>query len=162
MRDLSPSSPYIVDRAAEKALMTLLVNRFDDSPGKRMMHWLKHHQEGRWLSSYCGRLPDRKRREQRLSELAQRLLGISNSGDLVIQPEPMLIGLQGMNHDTGVRVEQLDLGIHESPFVFPDYPAPNGWQERKFPLGTLDTKLYGREFDRFVKLIVNHLKRKSP
>ncbi len=154
MRDLVPSSPYILDRGAESALRKLYVDRFDTLPNERMRHWLGH-SEGRWFSELCGRRPDRAQTESRLREIAPRLLGIANRNDQVFPYGAMLNALQGLDRDTGVRVESLDLGIHENPFGCPDYDQ----RDSRFVTVSFDKQLYGNQYEQFINWIVEHLSR---
>lgn len=152
MRDLIPSSRYILDRAAEDALRGLYVDHFDEHPNARLRHWLTH-PEGRWLREWCGRKPDLSRTWARLREIAPRVLGIANRNDQVFPYGAMLNALQGVERDTGVRVEVLDLGIHERPMGSPDYNQ----RDAHFVNTTLNEELYGDPYRRFINLIVEHL-----
>ena len=60
----------------------------------------------------------------------------------------MLNTLQGLHRDTGVRVEQLALGVHEHPFLCPDYTQ----RDRRFVTEFLDLPRYGAGFERFIAL----------
>jgi len=153
MDELRPASPYVVDGRAELFLRTLYVNRFGELPNERMKHWLNHHPEARWLSSFAGKPPDRAQREAHLRVLAPRIFGIANTNDQVMPRGAMLNGLQGIDRDTGVRVESLSLGIHECPFAFADYNQ----SDAEFILGTVNEQLYGSEFEQFIHWIVKHL-----
>jgi Family of unknown function (DUF6051) len=155
MRDLAPATPYILDRAAESALRRLYVDHFDTLPNERMRHWLEEHPEGRWLREFCGLRPNRTRSERRLREIATRVLGIANSNDHVFTYGAMLNALQGVKRDTGIRVESLDLGIHENPFGCPDYNQ----RDSKVVTVTLDEQLYGDDYKQFIHWIVEHLSR---
>jgi hypothetical protein len=154
MRNLGPGSPYTIDRATEKATRDLYVEGFDSSPNKRMKHWLEEHLEGRWLSSFGGLSVDRTERLSRLRELAheQRLLAIANCNDRIMPPGAMLDALQGDWRNTGVPFVNLDLGIHENPFVCPSY-EPKG----KYLVIPLDVERYGGEFEKFIHAIATHL-----
>ncbi|MGB7925198.1 MAG: DUF6051 family protein [Pyrinomonadaceae bacterium] len=168
MDDLRPASPYVVDEEAERALRELYVDYFDELPDEdaknapkgRMRHWLEYHPEGRWLCSFGGHLPNRKEkdranRESHLRKLAERLLGIANTNDMVMPWRRMRDVLLGDERDTGVRFKKLDLGIHEHPFVFPNYNQ----SESEFILGTIDWELYGDEFEQFISWIIEHLEK---
>jgi len=168
MDDLRPASPYVVDEEAERSLRELYVAYFDGGssestenvPNERMRHWLKYHPEGRWLRSFGGHLPNRKEsdranRDSRLRELAERLLGIANTNDMVMPWRRMRDVLLGDERDSGVRFEKLDLGIHENPFVFPDYNQ----SESEFIRGVINWELYGDEFEQFISWIVEHLEK---
>jgi hypothetical protein len=93
--------------------------------------------------------------ESRLRQLAPRVLGIANRNDQVFPYGAMLNALQGVERNTGVRVELLDLGIHENSFGCPDYNQ----RDSRFVTVTLDESLYGRPYKRFIDLIVEHLSR---
>lgn len=153
MRDLSPATPYILDRETERVLRMLYVDHFDTLPNERMKHWLEDHPEGRWLSEFCGLRPERTRSERRLREIAARVLGIANRNDQVFPYGAMLNALQGVKRDTGVRVESLDLGVHEQAFGCPDYNQ----RDCRFVTVTLDEQLYGDDYKQFIHWIVEHL-----
>lgn len=154
MRDLSPATPYILDRATEDRLRRLYVDHFGTLPNERMRHWLAH-PEGRWLSEFCGRMPNRERSERRLREMAPRVLGIANRNDQVFPYGAMLNALQGIKRDTGVRVEALDLGCHENPFGCPDYQQ----RDARFVTVNLDEQLYGVAYRQFISWIAEHITR---
>jgi pimeloyl-ACP methyl ester carboxylesterase len=165
IRYLSPSSPYIIDSMGETALRKLLVTHLDTQPSERMKHWLEEHPEGQWMRSFCGFLPDRTEREKGLKKIAPRLLGIANTNDKVMPLEGMLNALQGVRRDTGVRVEELDLGVHENPFAYKEYPNPNHFnkhdyrrEKHKFSKVFLNEELFGSEYEQFIDWIVKHLK----
>jgi pimeloyl-ACP methyl ester carboxylesterase len=153
IRDLNLSSPFIVDGEAENTLMKLYVRHLERSAGERMRHWLEHHGEGQWARAFSGLLPDRSRLNARLSELAPRLLGFANPNDRVIPQGAMLNSLQGVLRDTGVRVEELSLGVHENPFSCANYQQ----KERKFLTDFLDQELFGEAFRVFIERICAHL-----
>jgi len=151
-RDLNLSSPFIIDLAAEVALMKLYVKHIDTLPSPRMQHWFESHGAGKWIRALSGLRVDRTRLEARLAEISSRLLGIANVNDVVMPMGSMLNTLQGLRRDTGVRVSELDLGVHESPFVCPDYEQPH----RRFITEFLDEARYGRAFEEFIEQIVSH------
>jgi predicted esterase len=153
IRDLNLASPFIVDGEAEDTLMKLYVKHLERLASERMRHWLEHHGEGQWARAFSGLLPDRKRLNARLSELAPRLLGFTNPNDRVIPQGAMLNSLQGVLRDTGVRVEELQLGVHENPFSCADYQQ----KERKFLTDFLDESLFGSAFETFIERICTHL-----
>lgn len=146
LRSTRLSSRLIVDLSAELALMKLYVRHTAKFADARLRHWLAEHKEGRWFRALCGAESERSRLEARLRELAPRLLGLSNLNDEVVPPGAMLDTLQGLHRDTGVRVEELALGVHENPFACPDYEQ----RDRKFVVESLDVQLYGRSFERFI------------
>jgi len=152
IRDLNLSSPFIVDGEAENRLMKFYVRHLERSAGERMLHWLEEHGEGRWARAFTGLLPDRGRLNARLSELAPRLLGFANPNDRVIPQGAMLNSLQGVLRDTGVRVEELALGVHENPFSCADHQQ----KERKFLTDFLDASLFGQAFCNFIEQICAH------
>lgn len=152
-RDLCLSSPLILDMTAEVALMKLYVRNIDRLANARMRHWFDHHGEGRWIRAFSGTQPHQALIETRMRELAPRLLGISNVNDLVTPTGAMLNTLQGLRRDTGVPVIELNLGIHENPFVCPDYEQP----QRRFIMECLDEARYGTEFERFIGAVVSHV-----
>jgi hypothetical protein len=155
MRDVNLSSHLIVDHAAEVALMKLYVKYLHRLANPRMLHWLAEHAEGRWLNQFCGLLPDRSRLDARLREAGSRILGLANTSDQVMTPGAMMNSLQGVRRDTGVRVEELNLGIHENPFASPDYNV----RDRSAIMNFLDLELFGEGFQRFIDLITDHLSR---
>lgn len=146
LRDTKLSSKLIVDLAAETAMMKLFIRHTDRYANPRLRHWLSDHEEGRWFRALCGVPSERIWLEARLRQLAPRLLGLTNLNDEVIPPGGVLNLLQGLHRDTGVRVEELDLGVHENPFSCPDYTQ----RDRKFVTGFLDVERYGPSFERFI------------
>jgi len=155
VRDVNLSSHLIVDHMAEIALMKLFVKYRDKLASPRLRHWMDHHPEGRWINTFCGLIPDRTRLDQRLRELAPRLLGIANTNDQVMPAGAMLNSLQGIRRDTGVRVDELPLGIHENPFASPDYNV----RDRSAITDFLNVALYGPQFEDFIELVCGHLGR---
>jgi hypothetical protein len=155
VRDVNLASHLIVDHMAEVALMKLFVKYRDRLASPRLRHWFEHHPEGRWLNAFCGLIPDRTRLDRRLKELAPRLLGVANTNDQVMPAGAMLNSLQGIRRDTGVRVEELPLGIHENPFASPDYNL----RDRSLILDFLNVARYGREFESFVEIVCGHFGR---
>jgi hypothetical protein len=154
MRNLGTSTIYTVDRKAENKLRKCYVEEFDTWPNERMRHWLDCHPEGRWMRNFGGRVQDRAQREERLRELAPRLLGITSPNDEVMPLDAMLNVLKGIRRDqwsTGVRVEELALGIHEHPFCLPDYELNKRGLVEPF------NERYSAELDQFIDLIVGHL-----
>lgn len=153
VRDVNLSSYLIVDHMAEIALMKLYVKYRERLGSERLQHWLEHHPEGQWLDAFCGLVPNRSRVDRRLRELAPRLLGLANTNDQVMPAGAMLNSLQGIRRDTGVRVEELALGIHENPFASPDYNQ----RDRTMITEFLDVVRYGGEFERFMEYICGHI-----
>ena len=155
MRDISLSSYLIVDQLAEIALMNLFVKYQQKLSNQRLNHWLDHHAEGTWIRSFCGLMPDRARLTARLKEIAPRLLGIANTNDQVVPAGAMYNALQGIRRDTGVRMEELALGIHENPFVSSSYdPA-----DRSIITESLNVERFGDAFEEFIRISVGHLSR---
>jgi hypothetical protein len=152
LRNANLSSHLIVDQCAEISIMNLFVKHQDKLSNGRLAHWLHEHSEGKWLQSLCGLRPDRKLLEPRLKELAPRLLGIANSNDLVIPAGAMFDALQGLHRETGVRVMELDLGIHENPFSCPGYDE----RDRSMITEFLDLDRYGKGFEEFINMSVRH------
>jgi hypothetical protein len=140
------SSRYIIDHACEVSLMKLYVRFTGRLANPRLSHWLSEHAVGRWFRALCGDESERPRLEARLRELSPRLLGLSNRNDEVIPAGAMLNTLQGLHRDTGVRIEELALGVHEHPFLCPDYQQ----RDRRFVTEFLDVGLYGAGFERFI------------
>lgn len=154
IRDLELASPLILDLTAEVALMKLFVKNIDSPQDVRMQHWIEHHGEGRWIRTFCGQTPKRTEVEQRLRELAPRLLGIANSNDEVVPLGAVLNMLQGVKRDTGVKIVELELGIHENPFLAPRYEKDK--PGRRLITGFLDEDLYGTAFGCFIDAVVGH------
>lgn len=154
MRSLGGGSPFTLDAKAEYSMRKFYVDDVKTQPNNRMRHWFEDHPEGFWFHTLGGLLPDRTRREVRLRELAPRLLGIANCNDRVMPPGAMLDALQGDGRDTGVRVENLNLGIHEHPFCLSNYLL-NRENEKKF-LKPFDER-YSKELEQFIDLAVEHL-----
>ncbi|MEO6390546.1 MAG: DUF6051 family protein [Pyrinomonadaceae bacterium] len=151
-RDINLLSPFILDLAAEVAMMRLYVKNIDTMANARMRHWFEAHGEGRWMKALSGLRADHARLEPRLTEIAPRLLGITNTNDDVMPMGAMLNSLQGLNRDTGVEVAAFDLGVHESPFVC----AHQTDAPRRFITEFLDEPRFGEAFEKFIKLSVAH------
>lgn len=153
MRSTHLSTRFIMDLACEVSLMKLYVRFTQRLANPRLLHWLYEHDEGRWFRALFGDEAERGRMEARLKEIAPRLLAIANANDAVIPANVMLTTLQGLNRDTGVRVETLELGVHEHPFVCPDYAQ----RDRRFVTEFVDEAAYGAGFERFIDLLATHL-----
>ncbi len=153
VRDTTLSSHFIVDLMAEIALMKQYVKYRERLCNARLHHWLEQHGEGQWLNAFCGLIPGRVKLEPRLHEISLRLLGISNLNDHVMPPGAMLNALQGTRRDTGVRIEELEMGVHENPFASPDYDQPERWMITEF----LDQSRYGAVFEEFITMCARHL-----
>jgi pimeloyl-ACP methyl ester carboxylesterase len=152
-RDLNLFSPFILDLAAEVAMMRTYVKNIDSLANARMRHWFAEHGEGRWMRALSGLRTDRARLEPGLKQISDRLLGITNLNDDVMPTGAMLNLLQGLNRDTGVKVAELEMGVHESPFVC----ASHGESSRRFITEFLDHDRYGAVFEKFIETSVNHL-----
>ncbi|MDX6383261.1 MAG: hypothetical protein QOK48_834 [Blastocatellia bacterium] len=151
-RDLNLLSPFILDLAAEVAMMRLYVKNLERLSNARMRHWLEAHGEGRWIKALSGLRTDRTRLEERLRQVSGRLLGITNLNDDVMPTGSMLNTLQGLNRDTGVEVAEFEMGVHESPFVCASHhEAP-----RRFITEFLDQDRYGAVFEQFIERAVKH------
>jgi len=148
LRATNMSSRFIIDHACEVSLMKLYVRFTGRLANARLSHWLREHDVGRWFRALCGDESERPRLEARLRELAPRLLGVSNRNDEVIPAPAILNTLQGLHRDTGVRIEELSLGVHEHPFLCPDYQQ----RDRDFVTGFLDEPRYGPGFERFIQV----------
>ncbi len=155
VRDVNLSSHLIVDQAAEIALMNMYVKHRKKLSGPRLLHWMESHHEGQWFNCFCGLLPDRARLEPGLRNIAGRLLGIANTNDLVFPCGAIHNSLQGIHRDIPVRVEELDLGIHENPFAIPAYD----WRDRAVMTQFLSVPLFGTGFERFINLVGDHFAR---
>jgi hypothetical protein len=153
VRDASLSSPFIIDQAAETALMNLFVKHMNKLPNPRLEHWLNQHAEGNWFRGFCGLRPDRARLEARLREIAPRILGIINSADNVMPAGAMYNALQGIRRDTGVRMVEMELGMHENPFVSSMY-TPG---DRSLITESLNKERYGAAFEQFIGHVASHL-----
>ncbi|HTP29894.1 MAG TPA: DUF6051 family protein [Anaeromyxobacteraceae bacterium] len=147
LRATNMSSRFIIDHACEVSLMKLYVRFTGRLANTRLSHWLAHHALGRWFRALCGDESERPRLEARLRELAPRLLALSNRNDEVIPAPAVLNTLQGLHRDTGVRVQELSLGVHEHPFLCADYEQ----RDRRFVTEFLDLPQYGAGFERFVE-----------
>jgi hypothetical protein len=147
LRATNMSSRFILDHACEVSLMKLYVRFTGSLANERLSHWLREHDVGRWFRALCGDEAERPRLEARLRELAPRLLAISNRNDEVIPAPAILNTLQGLHRDTGVRIEELSLGVHEHPFFCGDYQQ----RDRDFVTGFLDEATYGVGFERFIE-----------
>jgi pimeloyl-ACP methyl ester carboxylesterase len=153
VRDVNLASPLILDHLAEMALMKLHVKYREKLMNSRLRHWFEEHGEGRWLNAFCGLMPNRTLLDQRLREIAPRLLGIAGTEDQVMTSGAMMNALQGIRRDTGVRVLELPLGIHENPFACPDY----GQKERSMITEFLNEELFGKGFEEFIQSACAHL-----
>ncbi len=152
-RDLGLASPLILDRAAETALMKMFVKGIEERASPRMRHWFEAHGEGRWFRALSGVRANRVMLETRLRQIAPRLLGIANSSDEVTPPGSMIDTLQGLRRDTGVRITELALGLHENPFV----NLGGDRLSRRSLTEFLDEESFGESFDRFIEAAASHL-----
>ncbi len=66
----------------------------------------------------------------------------------------MMNSLQGLRRDTGIRVVEFALGLHESPFVCDDY----GQSCRRLVTEFLDEARYGKAFGEFIRVSSEHLR----
>ena len=155
LRSTHLSTRLIMDMACEISLMKLYVRFTERLASPRLAHWLDDHEEGRWFRALFGEESERPRLEARLRELAPRLLAIANSTDDVIPAGAVLNTMQGLHRDTGVRVETLKLGVHEHPFVCPDYEQ----RDRRFITEFLDVPVLGAGFEQFIAAATSLLKR---
>ena len=73
-------------------------------------------------------------------------MAIANSNDEVIPAGAVFNTMLGLHRDTGVRVETLALGVHEHPFVCPDYEQ----RDRRFITEFLDVPVLGAGFEQFI------------
>jgi pimeloyl-ACP methyl ester carboxylesterase len=153
-RDLNLLSPYILDLAAEIAMMRLYVKNIETLANARMQHWFEAHGEGRWMKALSGLRADRTRLETRLKQVSGRLLGITNLNDDVMPTGSMLNTLQGLNRDTGVEMAEFEMGAHESPFVCANHEEP----PRRFITDFLDEERYGAVFEKFIEKAAAHFK----
>jgi hypothetical protein len=146
LRATNMSSRFIIDHACEVSLMKLYVRFTGRLANPRLSHWLRDHAVGRWFRALCGDESERPAMEARLRSIAPRLLALSNANDEVIPSAAILNTLAGLHRDTGVRVEELSLGVHEHPFLCPDYDQ----RDRRFVTDFVDEPRYGAGFARFV------------
>jgi pimeloyl-ACP methyl ester carboxylesterase len=152
LRDLNLASPLILDTAAETALTRMYIRQIDRPPNARMEHWLQGHGEGTWFRALAGLKPNHALTEQRLRQIGSRIQAIANANDTVTPAGPMLNSLQGLRRDTGIDVAELNLGLHESPFVSDGY----GKSCRRLITEVLDEERYGESFERFVQICGAH------
>jgi pimeloyl-ACP methyl ester carboxylesterase len=157
-RDLNLLSPFILDLAAEVAMMRLYVKNLESLSNARMRHWFAGHGEGRWMRALSGLRTDRTLLEDRLKQVSNRLLGITNLNDDVMPTGSMLNILQGLNRDTGVEVAEFEMGAHESPFVCANHQEP----PRRFLAEFLDHERYGAVFEKFIERAVAHFSVGTP
>jgi hypothetical protein len=129
------------------------VRHIDKLPGARMRHWFQYHGEGKWIRALSGLRASRSLTERRLRQIGGRILGIANTNDSVAPVGAMLNSLQGLQRDTGIRVVEFALGLHESPFVCEDY----GNSCRRLVTEFLDEARYGEAFHEFVRVSAAHL-----
>jgi hypothetical protein len=146
LRSTHLSTRLIMDMACEISLMKLFVRFTMRLASPRLAHWLADHEEGRWFRALFGEETERPRLEARLRELAPRLLAIANTNDDVIPAGAVINTMLGLNRDTGVKVETLALGVHEHPFVCPDYAQ----RDRRFITEFLDVPVLGAGFEAFI------------
>ena len=154
LRSTHLSTRLIMDMACEISLMKLYVRFTERLAPPRLAHWLEEHEEGRWFRALFGEESERAALEKRLGELAPRLIAIANSNDDVIPAGAVLNTMQGLHRDTGVRVETLALGVHEHPFVCPDYEQ----KDRRFITEFLDVPVLGAGFEKFIEAAVSLFK----
>jgi hypothetical protein len=102
-----------------------------------------------------GEEKERARLEARLKAISSRLLAISNTNDDVIPAGAVFNTLRGKHRDTGVQVEELTLGVHEHPFVCPDYEQ----KDRRFVTEYLDVPVLGAGFEQFIDVASSMLRR---
>jgi hypothetical protein len=155
MRSTHLSSRLIMDLACEVALMKLYVRFTSRMANPRLAHWLADHEEGRWFRAMFGEEKERARLEARLKAISSRLLAISNTNDDVIPAGAVFNTLRGKHRDTGVKVEELTLGVHEHPFVCPDYEQ----KDRRFVTEYLDVPVLGAGFEQFIEVASSMLRR---
>ncbi len=155
VRDVNLSSLLIVDQAAEIALMNMYVKHRKKLSGPRLLHWMEEHREGQWFNCFCGLMPDRVKLEPRLRAIAPRVVGIANTNDSVFPCGAIHNTLQGIHRDIPIRVEEIDLGIHENPFAIPAYD----WRDRAVMTEFLSIPIFGDGFERFIGIIGSHLTR---
>lgn len=155
LRATSMSSRFIIDHSCEVSLMRLYVRFTGRLANPRLAHWLAEHDLGRWFRALCGDEAERPRLEARLRELSRRLLVVSNLRDEVIPAAAILNTLKGLHRDTGVRIEELSLGVHEHPFSCASY----GQRDRDFVTGFVDPERFGRGFEQFIGSTVAMLAR---
>ncbi|MDP2274705.1 MAG: DUF6051 family protein [Archangium sp.] len=146
LRSTHLSTRLIMDMACEISLMKLYVRFTQRLATPRLAHWLEEHEEGRWFRALFGEESERARLEARLKEIAPRLVAVANSNDDVIPAGAVLNTMQGLHRDTGVRVETIALGVHEHPFVCPDYKQ----KDRRFITEFLDVPVMGAGFEKFI------------
>ncbi|HTX98558.1 MAG TPA: DUF6051 family protein [Bacteroidota bacterium] len=155
VRDVNLSSMLIVDQAAEVALMNMYVKHRRKLSGPRLLHWMGEHHEGQWFNCFCDLMPDRAKLDPRLRQIASRVVGIANTNDSVFPFGAIHNTLQGNHRDIPVRIEEIDLGIHENPFAIPAYD----WRDRAIMTQFLSVPLFGTGFERFVHVAGSHLAR---
>lgn len=156
MRSTHLSTRFIMDLACEVGLLKLFVRFTPRLANSRLNHWLMEHDEGRWFRALFGEEKERARFEARLREIAPRLLAIANTHDDVIPANAVFNTLTGKHRDTGVRVEELSLGVHEHPFVCMDYEQ----KDRRFVTEYVDLPALGEGFGRFIDFAADHLQRR--
>lgn len=149
------STRFIMDMACEISLMKLYVRFTQRLATPRLAHWLEAHEEGRWFRALFGEEGERVALENRLREIAPRLIAIANSNDEVIPAHAVFNTMQGLHRDTGVRVETIGLGVHEHPFVCPDYHQ----RDRRFVTEFLDVPVFGAGFEKFIEAAASVMKR---
>ncbi len=146
LRSTHLSTRLIMDLACEVELLKMYVRFTPRMANARLAHWLLEHDEGRWFRAMFGEEKERERLESRLRQIAPRLLAISNTHDDVVPTGAVFNTLRGKHRDTGVRVEELSLGVHEHPFVCPDYEQ----KDRRFVTEYLDVPVMGAGFEQFI------------
>jgi hypothetical protein len=154
MRSTHLSTRLIMDMACEVSLMKLFVRFTARMANPRLTHWLSEHPEGRWLRALFGEEKERVSFEARLRAIGPRLLAIANTHDEVIPASAIFNTLTGKHRDTGVRVDELTLGVHEHPFVCLDYEQ----KDRRFVTEYLDVEHLGNGFEQFISAATSMLK----
>jgi hypothetical protein len=152
---MSLSSHLIVDQKAEISLMNLYVKSTQRHASARLMHWLNEHPEGKWFNAFCGLRQERRDLDARLMELAPQILGIANVNDQVIPAGGMYNALLGVRRQIPIRIEDLELGIHENPFATTSYDK----SDRSILTDYLNVERFGPDFEKFIALSAQHLSR---
>lgn len=152
MRDLNLLSPLILDSSAEDILIDSYLRNIKKFANERMNHWFEEHGIGRWFRAFSGLRTDTEMIEKRMNQIAPRILGICNTNDQVMPLGAVLNTLCGVRRNNSASIIELDLGIHESPFVCP----PTDQSLRRAITEPLSDELYGNLFENFISESVRH------
>lgn len=141
-----PVSKYILDSEALIALYAFFIEHLENEfrNDARLKHYFQDHGAGRYFRAMLSYRSFKEQREQRLRELAGRIVAVALRKDEVIQPAEVLNTLNGDYRDIPIPVHILD-----APY---EYSHMN-----VFPLRPGTTAETDAMFDRVFDLAAKHL-----